>query len=310
MSVEGTKTMSTLSKKKRKEKYTAGEWAFIIFCYIFVLLVIAVSLYPIIYVVSASLSSVAAVQRNQVVFLPVGFTTRAYEVVVKFPNIISSFLNSVFYSVVGTAMSLAFTILAAYPLSKKQLKGRRFFNLFIVFTMWFGGGMIPFYLLMKDLKLIDTRFGILIYAVIGTFYMIILRSHFESLPESLDESAKLEGANDLQVLLKIILPLSKPVLAALALYYAVGKWNSFFWETLLLTNKAEDKMPMQVILNRIVSASQFDEAAARQLSRGEQANPQTIKFAAIVLTSLPIVIIYPFLQRYCIHGTLAGAVKG
>lgn len=298
----------SIQVKKNKLRRSFGDNAFLFLSYFFVIVLCLAALYPIIYVVSASLSSSKAVMKNEVVLWPVGFTTQAYNVVLLYKGIWSSFFNSVFYTVAGTFISIVMTILAAYPLSKKHWGPRKMMNLMIVFTMWFGGGMIPFFLLMKGLNLLDNRFGILIYGAISAFYVIIFRTHFESIPDSLEESAKIEGANDMQILLSIMIPLSKPVISAIALYYAVGKWNSFFWETILLSSP--EKQPLQVLLQRIVSASQLEEAAAKQLSRGEQTTPQTIKFAAIVFTSLPIVIVYPFLQKYFVAGTLTGAVKG
>ena len=295
-------------KRLNRIKYTAEERVFIFVSYFIVILICALALYPIIYVVSASLSSPKAVMRNEVIFMPVEFTSRAYTVVMEYKDIWTAFFNSVFYAVVGTIISIILTIFAAYPLSKKNWAPRRAMSLFIVFTMWFGGGIIPFYLLMKGLNLLDSRLGILLYGAIGAFYIIIFRTHFESIPDSLEESAKLDGANDMQILFIIIIPLSKAVIAAIALYYAVGKWNSFFWEKILLSDNT--KVPLQVVLQRIVSASQLEEAAAKQLSRGEQTTPQTIKFAAIVLTSLPIVVIYPFLQKYFVAGALKGSIKG
>lgn len=296
------------NSNNNKIKYSPIEKVYIFIAYAFVVILILATLYPIVYVVSSSLSSSQAVMRNDIILLPVEFTGRAYNVVFQFNGLWTSFFNSVFYTVVGTLISLFLTITAAYPLSRKRWRARKFFNLFLVFTMWFGGGMIPFFLVMKELNLLDSRFGILIYGAVSVFYIIIFRIHFESIPDELEESAKIEGANDIQILIQIMIPLSKAIIAAIALYYAVGKWNSFFWETILLSS--EDKIPLQVLLQRIVSASQFDESASRALTRGEQSTPQTIKFAAIVVTSIPIVVVYPFLQKYFVAGTLAGSVKG
>ncbi len=303
--------MSTNIKTKNsksKVKETPMERIYVFIAYAFVVILILATLYPLIYVVSSSFSSSQAVMRNQVFLLPVDFTARAYDVVFQFNGLWMSFFNSIFYTLVGTLISLFFTITAAYPLSRKRWKARKFFNVFLVFTMWFGGGMIPFYLVMKELNLLDSRLGILLYGAVSTFYIIIFRINFEAIPDELEESAKIEGANDLQILIQIMIPLSKAVIAAIALYYAVGKWNSYFWEMILLSD--QDKEPLQVLLQRIISASQFDESASRALSRGEQSTPQTIKFAAIVVTSIPIVVVYPFLQKYFVAGTLAGSVKG
>ena len=289
------------------KKIGFGEIAFTSICYLIVIFVCVVTLYPFIYIISASLSSATSVMKNEVVLFPVEFTTRAYSVVMEYKGIWTAYLNTIFYTFFGTLLSLALTILAAYPLSKERWAPRKAMTLFVVFTMWFGGGMIPFYLVMRALHLLDTRLGILLYPAISAFYVIIFRTHFQSLPNSLEESAKIEGANDAQILLKIILPISKPIMAAIALYYAVGRWNSYFWEMLLLSSN--DKFPVQVLLQRIVISSQLGQDIAKALTRGEASIPTTIKFAAIIITTAPIILIYPFLQKYFIKGALIGSVK-
>jgi putative aldouronate transport system permease protein len=290
-----------------KQKMGAGEIAFVSACYIIIIFVCIVTLYPFIYLVAASLSSATSVMKNEVFLIPKGFTLRAYNVVLQYKGIWLSYLNTVFYTFAGTLLSLALTILAAYPLSKNRWAPKKIMSLFIVFTMWFGGGMIPFFLVMRSLNLVDNRLGILLYPAISAFYVIIFRTHFQSLPLSLEESATLEGANDLQILVKIMLPLSKPIMAAVALYYAVGRWNSYFWEMLLLSD--DKKVPVQVLLQRIIIASELGQDIAKALTRGEASIPTTIKFAAIIITTLPIILIYPFLQKYFVSGALVGSVK-
>jgi putative aldouronate transport system permease protein len=245
--------------------------------------------------------------KNEVFLIPKDFTVKAYTVVLQYKGIWLSYLNTIFYTLFGTLLSLALTILAAYPLSKQRWAPKKVMSLFIVFTMWFGGGMIPFFLVMRSLHLVDNRLGILLYPAISAFYVIIFRTHFQSLPVSLEESAKLEGANDLIILAKIMVPLSKPIMAAIALYYAVGRWNSYFWEMLLLSD--DKKLPVQVLLQRIIIASELGQDIAKALTRGEASIPTTIKFAAIVITTVPIILIYPFLQKYFVSGALVGGVK-
>ena len=290
-----------------KQKMGISEIVFVSICYILIIFVCVVTLYPFIYLVSASFSSATSVMKNEVVLYPVEFTTRAYRVVVEYKGIWLSYINTIFYTVFGTLLSLGLSILAAYPLSKERWAPRKVMSLLIVFTMWFGGGMIPFYLVMRGLNLLDSRLGILLYPAIAAYYVIIFRTHFQSLPVSLEESAKIEGANDLQILMKIIMPLSKPIMAAVALYYAVSRWNSYFWEMLLLSSN--DKFPVQVLLQRIITSSQLGQDIAKVLTRGEASIPTTIKFAAIVITTLPIICIYPFLQKYFVNGALVGGVK-
>nr|WP_251035994.1 carbohydrate ABC transporter permease [Paenibacillus sp. ISL-20] len=215
--------------------------------------------------------------------------------------------NTIYYTVVGTFLSLLLTTLAAYPLSRKNWKLRNFAAIFLAIPLWFGGGMIPFYMVMRDLHLLNSRMGILLYAAISTFYIIIVRTYFESLPKEIEESAKIDGASDIRIFLQMALPLSKPVLAAIGLYYAVGKWNSFFWELILLSK--EKFMPVQVLLVRIIRDSSFDKEMEKALVQSSGVLPITIQYAAIVVTALPIIMAYPFLQKYFVKGVMIGAVK-
>jgi putative aldouronate transport system permease protein len=290
-----------------KSKKNAGEKAFVAICYGIVVFVCIVTLYPFIYLLSASLSSSTSVMKNDVLLFPEEFTLRAYQVVVQYKGIWTAYLNTIFYTVVGTMLSLGFSILAAYPLSKKRWAPNKVMSLFVVFTLWFSSGMIPFFLVMHALKLTDSRLGILLYPAINALYVIILRTHFQGLPVSLEESAKLEGANDWQILRKIIVPLSKPVMAAIGLYYAIARWNSFFWEGILLTD--DKRVPVQVLLRRIIISSQLGQDITAALTRGEASIPVTIKFASIIITTLPIIVIYPFFQRYFVSGALVGSVR-
>jgi len=284
-----------------------GEIQFTMVCYLIIIVMCFLTLYPFIYLVSASLSSPTSVMKGEVFFLPKEFTWRAYQVVIQYKGIWTAYLNTIFYTVVGTLMSLVFTVLAAYPLSKSRWRLKKPMGLFVVFTMWFGGGIIPFYLNMSNLGLINTRLGILLYPAISAYYVIICRTHFESIPMALEESAKIEGANDWQILRKIMLPLSKPTLAAIGLYYAVARWNSYFWEMLLLSD--DSKIPVQVLLQRIIINSNLGQDIAKALSPGEASIPNTIKYAAIMVTTIPIIAIYPFLQKYFVSGALVGGVK-
>ncbi|MBO7357651.1 MAG: carbohydrate ABC transporter permease [Lachnospiraceae bacterium] len=291
----------------KRMRSTLGEKTYVAVCYFIILIMCVLTLYPFIYLVSASFSSATSVMKNEVFLFPKHFTLRAYQVVFKYKGIWVAYLNTIFYTVAGTLLSLTLSIFAAYPMSKKRWALKKPMGLFVTFTMWFGGGMIPFYLTMKNLNLLDSRLGILLYPAISAFYVIIFRTHFESLPLALEESAKIEGANDFQILVRIMLPLSKPILAAIALYYAIDRWNSYFWEMLLLND--DMKVPVQVLLQRIIINSQLGQDIAKALSPGEATIPNTIKYAAIMITTLPIITIYPFLQKYFVSGALVGSVK-
>lgn len=289
------------------KKRSFGERLFTAVCYIIILFMVVVTLYPFIYLISCSISSASSVMKNEVIFLPKEITFKAYTVVVKYKGIWLAYFNTIFYTVAGTLLSLILTTLAAYPLSKARWGSRKVMGIFVVFTMWFSGGIIPFYLNLRNLNLIDNRLGIILYPAVGAFLIIMLRTFFSGIPDALEESAMIEGANDWQILLRIMIPLSKPILATIALYYAIPRWNSYFWEMMLLSS--DSKIPVQVLLQRMIIQSQVAQDVARALAPGEQTIPNTIKFATIIVTTLPIVIVYPFLQKYFVSGSLQGGIK-
>ncbi|MCR8641318.1 carbohydrate ABC transporter permease [Paenibacillus sp. N1-5-1-14] len=292
---------------KTLKKLGNGDTWFSLLVYVIIISMCVVTLYPFLYIISVSISQTDSVTRNEVLLFPKGFNLAAYETVLSYKGIMIAYANTIFYTVVGTLFSLMLTVLAAYPLSRKDWKLRHFASIFIIITLWFGGGMIPFYLVIKELHLLNTRASIILYAAISTFYIIIVRSYFESLPKEMEESAKMDGASDIRIFFQIVLPLSKPVLAAIGLYYAIGKWNSFFWEMILL-NK-EDLLPVQALLVRIIREGSFDKEMERALVQHASVLPITIQYAAIIITSLPIIALYPFLQKYFVKGVMIGAVK-
>ncbi|MCP1308045.1 carbohydrate ABC transporter permease [Paenibacillus tyrfis] len=290
-----------------KSRVEAGDRLFSLIVYAFIILVCIVTLYPFIYVVSLSVSNIGSVMRNEVLLLPKGLNWAAYQTVLTYKGIFVAYGNTLFYTVCGTLLSLGLTTTAAYPLTRKDWKFRGIATGFLAITLWFGGGMIPFYLVMKNLHLLDSRVGVLLYAAVSTFYIIIVRSYFDSIPKELLESAKIDGANDLRIFAGIVLPLSKPVLAAIGLYYAIGKWNSFFWEMILLNR--ESLLPVQALLVRIIRDSSFDKEMQLALTSDSGVLPITIQYAAVVVTSAPIIFIYPFLQRHFVKGVMIGAIK-
>lgn len=290
-----------------KRRIDVSDAVYFTLVYLFIIVTCIVMLYPFIYIISVSISSTDSVMRNEVFLWPEGFNLSAYKTVFNYKGIMIAYGNTIFYTVVGTLLSLILTTLAAYPLSRKNWKMRNFAAIFIAVPLWFGGGMIPFYMMMRDLHLLNSRLGILLYAAISTFYIIIVRTYFESLPKEVEESAKIDGASDARVFLQIALPLSKPVLAAIGLYYAVGKWNSFFWEMILLTKQS--LLPVQVMLVRIIRDSSFDKEMEQALVQNAGVLPITIQYAAIVITALPIIMAYPFLQKYFVKGVMIGAIK-
>jgi putative aldouronate transport system permease protein len=270
---------------------------------------ICLCLFPMMNVASMSLSSNKAVLSNKVWLLPVGWTLQAYKAVFEDKTMTHSLLFTAGLTAACTLISLTLTILAAYPLTKKRLKGRKFFMTMIIITMYFSGGMIPDYLLIRNLGLLDNVLAMVLPGVVSAFNMIILRSFFMSLPESLEESAYLDGASDFTILVRIVLPLSTPVLATLALFYAVGRWNGFQDALMYISNPK--LFPLQLKLYQIVynltaiEINQMEGAAA-----SADVLAESLKAACVMFATVPILIVYPWLQRYFISGVMLGAIKG
>ncbi|GLX67792.1 carbohydrate ABC transporter permease [Paenibacillus glycanilyticus] len=286
---------------------TKGEKIFGWFNIILMLMIMLVTLYPLYYVVIASFSDPVAVSTGKVTILPSGFALDSFNKVVHMENLWKSYGNTVFYSVAGTIISLALTILGAYPLSKKRLKGRKLITFFVLVTMWFSAGMMPTYQNFQNLGLLDTRIGVLLCFAIDSFNVILLRTFFENVPDSMEESAKVDGANDWTILTRIYLPLSVPALATITMYYFVGRWNSYFWSMLLL--KDQDLVPLQVLLKKLIVEVSYNVNEAVDMSASVMTE-QTIVYATIVIAVLPMLILYPFIQKFFVKGIMVGAIKG
>ena len=275
--------------------YSNGDKFFAIVVSVLIGLFTAATLYPFIYIAAVSFSSGFAAQAGKVVLTPIDATLEAYGYIVSDPQFWVSDGNTFIYTIGGTVMSLLFIVPSAYALSRRQLKGRRFFNLFIAFTMWFNAGLIPFFLNMRDLGLLDSMFGIILGFAINAFNIILLRNFFESIPQSFEEAALIDEANDFQVLWKVFIPLSKPAIATITLFLIVARWNGFFWAMVLL--QSESKIPLQVFLRHTISnLSDDDEFAIVQTAAGFSA--ETVTAAIIVCSIIPVLIVYPFVQKY------------
>jgi len=274
----------------------------------FLLLLALAMLLPFLHVVAKSLSSEAAVVSGLVAFLPVDFQTGTFRYVLSQPQTAGSFRVSVFVTVVGTLLSLLLTTIAAYPLSKPSLRGRKWLLLAFVFTMLFGGGMIPNYLLVKRLGLTNTVWAMILPSLLNVFNMLVMKSFFEELPASLEEAAKMDGCSNAGVLFRIVLPVSLPVLATVALFYSVSYWNDFF-TALLYVSKAGLK-PLQLYLYELLTRSLA--TPDRTLTADEMLNltPDCVRAATVVITTAPILAVYPFLQKYFVKGMILGSVKG
>lgn len=284
-----------------------GEKVFYMFNYLILGLFAAATLYPFIYVLSASMSSGLAVTTGRVWFFPVEINFEAYKSVFKEKGIWLAYGNTIYYTVVGTFVNLVLTVCGAYALSKRRLMGRKFINIMLAFTLLFSAGMIPTYLNLQDLGLLNTRLAIIIAGGISTFYVVIMRTFFQALPEELEEAAKIDGAGDITYLMKIVLPLSKPALAAIGLFYAVGRWNSYFWAMVILRD--ENKLPLQVLLTKLVVQMRPSEAMLAQMELTSQVS-ETIIYATIVVAIIPIIAVYPFIQKYFVQGVMIGTLKG
>ena len=276
-----------------------------------VIILISLScLLPFINVLAISLSSKSAILRGAVTFWPVEATFTAYKAIFADPAMIRSLFFTVGITVAYTVLAMVLTVLLAYPLAKKRLRGRKIFNFLALFTMYFSGGTIPIYLNIKELGLLDTPWALILPGMLSTYNMIILKSFFTALPKELEEAATIDGADDFQVLLRIYLPLSMASLATLTLFYAVGKWNSFQDALYYITNKAYQ--PLQLKLYHIIKGSQAVDIAAMEGGSSTVASniSESIEPAAIIFATLPILVVYPFVQRYFVKGVTIGAIKG
>lgn len=297
---------SAIAVKSKKKEHKTGQ----IILNILILVFVLVCTLPFINVIAISLSSKSAILRGDVSFWPVEFSTRAYEVIINDPSMFHSLGYTVKITIIYTLLAMIMTILYAFPMTMKRLKGRKFFMFFIVFTMYFSGGTIPIYLNVKELGMINTQWSLIFPGLISTFNIIILKNFFEGLPYELNEAAYIDGANDFQILLKIYLPLSFSSIATLSLFYAVGKWNSFS-DALYYIN-SRDLQPLQLKLYNLIKGGQAVEVSVQEGSSNDLASSisASIESATIIFATVPILVVYPFVQRYFVAGVTLGAVKG
>jgi len=308
--------MATLLSRFTNRRSTAiqdsrGDKVFITINTIFLLIVLALVLYPLIYVLSASFSEPSAVTAGRVRFLPVNFTTVGYEKVFEHPRIMTGVANSFFYTIVGSIVNVVMTMIAAYPLSRDDMPGRKLLTLFFFFPMIFQGGLIPFFLVVRDLGLLNTRWALIIPVAINVWNLMIAISFLRSsIPGALLEAAQMDGCSDFRYFVSIVLPLSMPIIAVLFLFYAVWHWNQYFLALIFVNS--ESLVPLQLVMRDILVNNELDlsmltdiESQAAQMGLKEQ-----LKFTVIVVASLPVMLIYPLVQRYFVTGITLGAVKG
>ena len=288
-------------------KKSISEKCFDTFNIILMIVIMFITLYPLWYVLVASFSSGIEVTNGNVVWWIKDFETEAYTRIFEDSSIWISYANTIFYSVVGTLLSVVLTSLGAYPLSKKRLRGKKFLTGFILLSMWFTPGTIPMYICLRNLNLLDSRMGILMLGAAQTFYVILMRTYFESIPDSMEEAAKIDGASDFQVFLNIYMPLSVASIVTIALYYFVIRWNSYFWAMIIL--KDPNKIPLQVLLKKFVVEMTANNSELSKIDYTVTSRETTI-FATIVISTIPMIVLYPFIQRFFVKGVMIGAVKG
>ncbi len=291
---------------------TNGEKSFAVFNYVFMTLLCIICLYPLWYVLVSSLSDpILLYMQRGIMVWPIGeWSMRGYQLVMENPNIPNGFRNTLIYLVVGTTANMFITTMAAYGLSRKDCYWNAKIMKLIAFTMYFGGGLIPFYLMVKGMNLIDKYSGIILPVLVNTWNLIVMRTAFAGIPDSLEESARLDGANDWTILWRIFFPLAQATIAVIALFYAVYWWNNWFNPSLFLSSK--EKYPLQLVLREILlknDTSSMTQVGAVGQSQQEQYR-MLVKYCTIIVATVPILVVYPFLQRYFVKGVMVGSIKG
>lgn len=300
-----------MAQTKKHIRLSATDKIFLIFNDFLLLMALLLVIFPIIYIISSSFSSPQAVSSGRVVLFPVDFSLRGYEAVFEHDAVMLGYLNTIIYTLSGTFINLAMTILAAYPLSRRRMPGKPIIMFLFTFTMIFSGGLIPTYMLNSSLGLVNTRWVMIIPNAISIFNMIIARTFFESnIPEELLEAAQIDGCDHVRFLFNMVLPLSKPILAVLALYYAVGHWNAYFDAFIYLSN--EKLFPLQIILREILVLNQIDSTLIVDpvIAQARQGMSDLLKYSLIVVASAPFMCIYPFVSKHFVRGALTGSIKG
>lgn len=290
---------------------TGADRVFTIFNYLILSTLLVVVLYPLVYIASASISSAKAVTSGQVWLWPVDITFEGYIAIFKHHLISTGFVNSIIYTIVGTALNVTLTILAAYPLSRRDFFGRNVFMFLLVFTLLFSGGLIPTYLVVQDLGLLNTRWALILPTALSVWNVIITRTYFQvTIPDDLLEAARLDGSNDLRFVWDVVLPLSAPIIAVNALFYAVGHWNQYFQALIYLTDQS--LYPLQLVLREILVMNNVDASMITDVEDliARQNLRELLKYSLIVVASVPLLIAYPFVQKHFVRGVMLGSLKG
>ncbi len=290
----------------RKVKETSGYIIFKVFNTLIMILVCIATLYPFLYLVAQSFSSEEAIIMGKVSLFPVDFNITTYKSVLEKGEFLRSYKNTLIYVVIGTVSSLVLSCCMAYPLSKSQLKGSKFFMKFIIFTMYFGGGLIPTYVLMRKLNVVNTIRGFIIPSLLSTYYIILMRSFFQGIPKDLEEAAEIDGLSPIGTFIRVVFPLSMPIIATMILFNAVGYWNNWFNSFLYLDKK--EMWPVAYYLRTIISGA-TTSADPGEVSAEKMQIAANIRSCSRVLMALPIILVYPFVQKYYVQGMMLGGVK-
>ena len=297
-------------KKRRVKKIKAGDRAFDIINTLLLVFVFLVIFYPLYYVLIASFSDPDLVLTGKIFLLPKGFQLESYQKVFENSEVMNGYLHTILYAVVGTCINLAVTLSAGYALSRTDLRGKKALTLFFVFTMFFSGGTVPTYMLVRNLKLLNTFWAMVLPNAMSVWNLILCRNFFEgNIPKELLEVSLIDGCRNYYFFLKIVLPLSKALIAVMVLFYAVGHWNSYMQPLMYLSDR--DKYPLQLVLKNILISSQPDASLAGMTDRAEMyKQTEMLKYALVVVSSVPMIVLYPFVQKYFVQGVMVGSVKG
>lgn len=298
-------------KRHKKITRTPGEWVLDIVKVVFLAFVVVVTVYPFWNIFIISINDATDAIRGGLYFLPRKMSLSSYAEILGRSTFLASIKVSVGRTLIGTPIAVLVTAMLAYPLSRKDLVGRKFWNLLFVFTMYFGGGLVPYYMVLKGIHMLNTFWVFIFPMMMSVYNMILIRSYIESMPDSLFEAAKIDGANDLVVFVKMVIPLSKPILMTVALFVAINQWNSWFDAYLYTSDQA--LKPMQSILVEILNQYQTGASTSQAMSNakaGVTVTPDSIRMAATMVATLPIIMVYPFVQKYFVKGIMLGAVKG
>lgn len=298
-------------KRHKKITRTPGEWVLDIVKVVFLAFVVVVTVYPFWNIFIISINDATDAIRGGLYFLPRKLSLSSYAEILGRSTFLASIKVSVGRTLIGTPIAVLVTAMLAYPLSRKDLVGRKFWNLLFIFTMYFGGGLVPYYMVLKGIHMLNTFWVFIFPMMMSVYNMILIRSYIESMPDSLFEAAKIDGANDLVVFVKMVIPLSKPILMTVALFVAINQWNSWFDAYLYTSDQA--LKPMQSILVEILNQYQTGASTSQAMSNakaGVTVTPDSIRMAATMVATLPIIMVYPFVQKYFVKGIMLGAVKG